>query len=487
MSRNYEEKLKSIFPDLIVKKSLSASQEVAKIPRFISEYLIQKATEKATNEKEITKKVNEFISRYRPEIKDREFIKSKILEEGSIKILEFFEGYTDIQEELYYVDIPILGIKKVVVPKSVKDQNENLLRGGMWGLGTIGFCELDKNFDTEKNKSLFKKLLSIKDKEKEGERKVLSLLGFTPFQFTRCDIKYFQDARNEFTFDEWLNLLINTIGPNPEKYETLQEKLALISRLIPFVEENVFLAEFGEPATGKTYLYDKLSSYSRVISGSIETPANLFYHGGKRKPGILATCDVVLFDEIDKLGKRKMEPEVVGKLLKFMESGIFDRAGQEVKSGCSVVFGGNLKEYQIPLYKLFPKEMQHKAFFDRIFGFLPGEVLPRFGKSKEFISRTYGLASDYFSEVMHRMRNLSFIPLLKQRVDFVKGDARDEKAVLKIASGLIKLLYPNGELTKDELKMVVDFAVYIKNRAIKEIKSIDEQAPVKEVGVEVVE
>lgn len=487
MSQAYEEKLKKIFPGLVVKKSLAASQEIAKIPRFISEYLIQKASDKTQEEREITKRVNEFITKYRPEHKDREWLKSRILEEGNIKVLEFFEVYTDLEKEIYYVDIPLLEIKRIVVPKEVKDNNENLLRGGMWGLGTIGFSSLDTKIEVERKPGFFKKFLSVKVNGKEGkEYRVLSLLNFVPFQFTRCDVKYFQEVRRQFTLDEWLELLINTIGPNPGRYPTLKEKLALLARLIPFVEENIFLGEFGEPSTGKTFLYDKLSAYSRVISGSVETPANLFYHGGKRKPGILATSDVVLFDEIDKVGKRKMDSEVVGKLLKFMESGTFDRAGQEIKSGCSIVFGGNLKDFQTPLHRLFPQEMQYKAFFDRFHGFTPGEILPRFGKSKEFISKTYGLASDYFSEVMHRMRSLSFIPLIKSRIEIVKGDARDEKAILKITSGLVKLLYPHGELSKEDLKTVIEYAVEMKNKGIREVKLMDPVASVREIEVEVI-
>jgi ATP-dependent Lon protease len=464
------DKLKSLFQGLTVKKSLASSREIAKIPRFISEYLIQRASEKAEDEKEITKKVNEFLAKYRPEHKDREWLKAKILEEGSIKILDFFDGYTDLQEGVFYVDIPILGIRKVLIPKELKDENEGLLRGGMWGLGTVGYVEA-----------------RTPGFENKSEPSELAIIKFAPFQFIRCDIKYFQEARKEFSLEEWLYVLITTLGLNPEKYPSFKEKLILLTRLVPFVEDNVFLAEFGQPGTGKTFLYDKLSAYSRVISGSTETPANLFYHGTKRRPGILAVFDVVLFDEIDKVGKQKMDTEVVGKLLKFMESGVFDRMGIEVGSSASIVFGGNTREFQSPIHKLFPKEMQHKAFFDRIHSFIPGEILPRIGKSADFVAQGEGLTSDYFSEVLHRMRGISFGGLVRARTKMQKGGVRDEKAISKIVSGLIKILYPHGELTKEELQPLIDHAVEMRNRVNKEIKLMDQQADVSQVEVEVLE
>lgn len=485
MNSSYEEKLKTIFPGLVVPKSLASSQEIAKIPRFISEYLIQKLSEKTGDEKEIARRVAEFLARYRPEHKDREWLKSQILEEGNVKVLDFFDAYTDLEEAIYYVDIPLMGIRNVVVPKKVKDENENLLRGGMWGLGTIGFAQFTDNTVKESDPEFLKRL--FKSNQKEEERLMLGLLQFIPFQFTRCDVRYFMEARKEFELEEWLEMLINTIGLNPLQYTSFKEKLILLTRLVPFVEENVFLAELSEPGTGKTFLFDKLSGYSRVISGSVETPANLFFHGAKRKPGILATSDVVLFDEIDKVGKRKMDPEVVSKLLKFMESGVFDRAGQEISSSASVVFGGNLKEFLTPLYLLFPKEMQHKAFFDRIYGFIPGELLPRIGKSEEFVSTSLGLTSDYFSEILHRLRRISFTGIVKAKIKIIKGDARDEKPILKITSALLKLLYPHLQFSTEEFKGLVDYAVEMRNRAIKEIKLMDPQANVREVEIEVVE
>jgi ATP-dependent Lon protease len=299
-------------------------------------------------------------------------------------------------------------------------------------------------------------------------------------------VRYFQDARKEFTLEEWAYVMVSTVGLNPDKYPSFREKTILLTRLIPFVEDNTFLSEFGQPGTGKTFLYDKLSAYGRVISGSVETPANLFYHGIKRKPGILAVADVVLFDEIDKVGGRKIDTEVVGKLLKFMESGSFDRLGTPITSSASVVFGGNLREFQTPLYRLFPDDMQHKAFFDRIHGFIFGELLPPIGKSAEFVSPSLGFTSDYFSEILHRLRHYSWTDVVRSRVKLTKGGVRDEKAISKIVSGLIKVLYPHGEIATEELKTLVDHAIQMRSRSNEQIRRIDPNADASFVQAEVV-
>lgn len=457
-----EEKLKRLFPDLIVPKRLAAFQEIVKVPRFISEYLIQRAAKTTTEDKEIIGQVNEFLARFRPEHKDREWLKSKILEEGSVRLLDFFDAYTDLEEARFLVDIPLLGVRGAIVPKEIKDENENLLRGGMWGLATIGFTETEDGTEP-------------------------ALLKFVPFQVQRCDVRYYQDARREFTVEEWVYLMVSTIGLNPNKYPAFEDKLTLLTRLIPFVEDNTFLAEFGQPGTGKTFLYDKLSAYGRVISGSVETPANLFYHGTRRKPGLLAVADVVLFDEIDKVRGRRLDTEVVGKLLKFMESGSFDRLGTPITSSASIVFGGNLREFQTPLYRLFPDDMQHKAFFDRIHGFVFGEMLPPIGKSAEFVSPSLGFTSDYFSEVMHRLRHYSWTDVVRSRIHLTRGGVRDEKAIGKILSALIKVLYPHGEISTEELQALADHAIAMRNRSNEQIRRIDPTADANMVQAEVVE
>ena len=455
-----EEKLKRLFPDLIVPKRLAAFQEIVKVPRFISEYLIQRAAKTTNEDKAIIGQVNDFLARYRPEHKDREWLKSKILEEGNVRLLDFFDAYTDLEGGRFLVDIPLLGVREAIVSKEIKDENENLLRGGMWGLATIGFAEME-------------------------DGPVPALLRFVPFQVQRCDVRYYQEARKEFTLEEWVYTMVSTIGLNPAKYPSLREQMILLTRLIPFVEDNTFLSEFGQPGTGKTFLYDKLSAYGRVISGSVETPANLFYHGTKRKPGILAVADVVLFDEVDKVRGHKMDTEVVGKLLKFMEGGSFDRQGVTITSSASIVFGGNLREFQTPLYRLFPDDMQHKAFFDRIHGFIFGESLPPIGRSVEFVSPSFGFTSDYFSEILHRMRHYSWTEVVRSRVKLTKGGVRDEKAISKIVSGLIKIMYPHGEITKEELRVLVDQAVAMRNRSNEQIRRIDPNADTSLVQAEV--
>lgn len=448
-ANDYQQKLETHFPNLVVNKRYSARQEISKIPRFISEYLIAKfSTSDGGFADDGFQRINDFLLNYRPEHKDREWIKHRIMSEGQVKLLDFFEATTDLRTGRHTINIPLLNIPNANISPEVIKENENLLKGGMWGLATIGY------------------LKGTSDKMDIG------IIQFVPFQFSRCSLSNFQDQRQHFTLSEWLDLLINTIGLDAAVYPSFQQKLILLSRLIPFVEDNTFLVELGPPGTGKTYLFDKISSYSQVVSGSVISPAALFFHGVTKKLGVLATSDVVLFDEIDKVGK-KMDSEVVGKLLKFMESGSFDRGGVEIPSQCSIMFGGNLPIYKTPRFKLFPPEMQHKAFFDRIHGFIDGNALPTIGKSDEHLSKSFGLTSDYFSEIMHLLRSISYVGIVSEKVQLKNATLRDEKAVFKLTSGLLKLLYPDGNFGDEELIPLLSYAIYLRQQTITEIAFMD--------------
>jgi len=241
------------------------------------------------------------------------------------------------------------------------------------------------------------------------------------------------------------------------------------------VEKNTHMVELGPPGTGKTYTFDKISAYACVISGSVISPAALFYNATTRTPGMLALYDVVVFDEIDKVSKG-MPKEVVNKLLKFMESGTYDRLGVEIPSGASVILVGNLPEGleedcdKLPCFQLLPEEMQHKAFFDRLSGFIPGWRLTVIKGAEKHLSTYYGFAADYFCEALHSLREQQdYQHVIDQHVGLQRVTIRDEKSVRKLASGLLKLLFPRvNELTfsSEEVKLCVEAAIGYRQRII---------------------
>jgi ATP-dependent Lon protease len=279
------------------------------------------------------------------------------------------------------------------------------------------------------------------------------------------------EARPYFSFEEWIDVLINTIGLEPRVYSPRQ-KLILLTRLIPIVEGNTNMAEFGPRQTGKTYLYRNLSNYVRIISGGNITPAALFYNLRTRTPGELAVKDAVVFDEISKV--RFSNPdEMMGKIKDYMESGHYERGIKKVVSDSSLVFMGNVAvettaEGYIPIEDLtyvLPESMRDSAFIDRIHGLIPGWELPKISQSKYHLSKEYGIASDYYAEALHTMRKETLAPLVSRHIELSDNfKIRDEKSVKRVVSGLIKLLFPDGSLNPTELRIIIDIAVEYRQR-----------------------
>jgi ATP-dependent Lon protease len=294
---------------------------------------------------------------------------------------------------------------------------------------------------------------------------------FIPFQAPNPDPKIVEEARPHFTLEEWVDALVNTIGLDPTVY-SFRQKLLLLTRLVPVVEGNVNLAEFGPRQTGKTYLYRHVSSYARIISGGTISPAALFYNLRTKVPGELAVKDVVVFDEVSRVRFPNPE-EMMGKLKDYMESGMYERGDKKVVSDASLVFMGNVsverqEEGYVPVEDLtyvLPEPMRDSAFIDRLHGLLPGWELPKISQSKVHLSKGYGIASDFFAEVLHQMRKESLAGLVGKHVSFSSNfTIRDEKSVKRISSGLIKLLFPDKSFDRRELELVVDLALEHRQR-----------------------
>jgi ATP-dependent Lon protease len=342
---------------------------------------------------------------------------------------------------------------------------------GMWGLGSLEYRpDLPGNID-------------------EAISPIL-LTDIEPFQVYNIDVKDFIENRQKFTINEWTDILITTIGLNPTAYSQRQ-KLLQLARIIPLIEGNVNIMELGPRATGKTYLYRNLSYYTRIYSGGAISPARLFFDSRLRLVGDIATHDVVAFDEVSRI--RFTNPdEMAGKLKDFMVDGFFERGAlKRAHSECSLVFLGNIeKEEGIPTKELryaLPDIMQDSAFLDRIHGLIPGWEMLKIMKSEEHLAQGIGLAADYFAEIIHELRKESFRDIIHAHVEFESNfTIRDENAVRKLASGLIKLLFPNREFNNDELRQVLDFAVEMRQYVVDELSEISPvEFPHKRLDVKV--
>ncbi len=456
-------KLLKAFPGLIVNKRLSSYQEVSRLPRFISEYLVSKFCGLDYNEAGF-KKLLEFVRQYYPDPSEKNRHLHNLMTTGKLTIIDEIKVEIDIKRGIHKVVIPSLGIVDAAITPPLLKKHENLLTTGMWGVAKLQY-----------EPSL-----------KEDKRTPIILVDFTPFQVSKIDLNAFFEGRRLFSLEEWIDVLMNTIGLNPEVYSGRQ-KLLTISRLIPLISANVNMVELGPRATGKTFLYRNTSYYIRIISGGRISPAMLFYNIASKTYGLIAVKDAVIFDEVSRI-EFSNPAETVGKLKDYMESGMFERGPKQAQSTCSLVFLGNIDleevEDQESYTKLFPKQISDSAFVDRIHGLLPGWELPKILLSEVHLSKGYGFVSDYFAEILHNLRNIDYQRIIGSEVELTgEPTIRDEKAILRTASGLIKLLFPHGEYDKRELALVMDIAVELRQRVASWLSKISPtEYPEKKLG-----
>jgi len=445
-------KLKYYFPDFVVNKGLSNREDIIRVPKFVSEHLLTRISEESDPVVfgERLMKVIELVNTLYPEPKDKDRILDRIIiKKLPCKIIDEIKVEVDEKHEIRKAIIPTLNLTNVMISDKIVEENEQLLSTGIWGLASLKYSD------------------PIKDDDGNPITLPVFIEEFQPFHITNIDLEEFIEKREHFTLDEWIDVLINTIGLNPEVY-TQRQKLILISRFIPLVENNINLMEFGPRATGKTHFYRNISFYTRIISGGHVTPAQLFYNIARRTIGEIGMKDCIVFDEVSKVTFPRPE-EMMGKLKDYMVDGHFERGPKKATSLCSLVFMGNIEvSGYVPIedvnYVLPDCMRNDTAFIDRIHGIIPGWELPKIKKSEVHLSKNYGFSVDYFSEILHELRKLDFTPLIRSMIELDKVTIRDEIGIYRIASGLAKILFPNKELNKEELALIMNFAVELRQK-----------------------
>ena len=338
-----------------------------------------------------------------------------------------------------------------------------LLAGGMWGT-------IDLTYD---------------ETEVHGKKiRPFKITSFTPFQVSVINLDEFISKRREFTTSEWIDVLINSCGLDPVSFrekekdteeELKRRKLLYLCRCIPLVETNVNMVELAPRETGKTYLYRNISYYSRVLSGGKATPAQLFINLNSGKIGEVGSRDAVIFDEI--ANTDFTDPKALVSIMQgFMQDGKFSRGRREMLAFASLVFVGNIDvqgnlphEKYYHLFEPLPDFLQVIAFLDRIHAYLPGWEIPKLKPNN--YSKDYGFITDYFCEIMHELRKTDLLSSLRKRFELIDSagterglSGRDLRAVMKTGSGLLKLLFPDGNLTDDELEETLVLACELRQR-----------------------
>jgi ATP-dependent Lon protease len=479
-----DSKAKSAFGSYVVRKELVHSHEISRLPRFISEYLVAKFYPGGEPTQDDIKKLQDFVSIHFPELRDKDKILHDIMTSGSYTLMDEFKVETDIKGARHRLFIPCLNVRDAKVLSTILDENTDLLRSGMWGVATLKYMPEEEG-EQQKRTS------------KESDTSPILMTKFTPFEVVNVKLHEFSSKRQLFTRREWVDLLIRSIGLNPNAYSDYQ-KLLFLLRLVPLVEPNCNVLELGPKATGKTYLYRNISYSTRLISGGRVSPATLFYNIATKTVGEIGVRDCVALDEIGKLTFSNSE-EMIGKLKDYMVDGFFERGPKKAHAKASLVFMGNVEfgsaastssaiEDVTPrgpsasdIVGALPLFMRDSALLDRMHCLIPGWELPKIMQSSEHLASGYGIVADYLSEVFHQMSMQgSYSDIISQRVKIESSTQegitiREENSIKKVASGMLKLLCPDRNWEEQDISIAMKAALDGRQRVNALLSSISPQ------------
>ncbi|MDD5736115.1 MAG: protease Lon-related BREX system protein BrxL, partial [Methanothrix soehngenii] len=451
-----DQKVTSVFAGRVVRKDLVRKVKVgANVPVFVLEYLLGKycATDDQATIEAGLKVVNSTLADnfVRPDEANK--AQSFVRENGKHTIIDKVKVRYLSEDDKYWAEFVNFGHKYVHIPELYVQKYDRILMGGIW-------AQVD--------------LIHRFDEEARGKRSPFWIEDLKPIQLASFDLPEYIGSRRQFTSDEWIDLLIRSIGMEPSHFDR-RLKLHFLIRLVPLCEQNYNLIELGPRGTGKSYAYQEFTPYAILLTGPT-TVANLFYNIGTGKMGLVGLWDAVAFDEVADL--QKMPKEVITTLKTYCESGTFARGKDALSGAASIVMFGNTNqpvEIMVRCSHLFapmPEVIREDmAFFDRIHYYLPGWEVPKM--QVDFFTDHYGFVVDYLAEALRELRRQNFVDMVDHYFSFGNHlNARDVKAVRKTVSGLIKLIYPHGEITRDEMAELLELALEGRRRVKEQLKKM---------------
>ena len=449
-------KLNDVFAGKVVRKDLTQKlKQGANVPTYVLEYLLGMycASDDEDSIKSGVEKVKNILADNFVRPDEAEKIKSKIREMSRYTVIDRLTVKLNEKKDLYVAEFSNLGLKDVVIDSKYVKNYEKLLGGGIW-------CIVKLEYYYEEG---------IKDQNP------FYILQVTPIQMPNMDIDELIEGRKKFTKDEWIDVLIRSMGMEPTQL-TNEVKWHLLLRMVPLCENNFNMCELGPRGTGKSYLYKEVSPNSILVSGGQTTVANLFYNMSQRKIGLVGLWDTVAFDEV--AGITFKDKDGIQIMKDYMASGSFARGKEEKSASASIVFVGNINQSVDVLLKTshlfdpFPEAMAYdSAFFDRMHFYLPGWEIPKM--RPEFFTDNFGLISDYLAEYLKEMRKRTFGDVIDKYFKFGNNlNQRDVIAVRKTFSGMMKLLYPHGECNKEEVEEILRYSLVGRRRVKEQLKKI---------------
>ena len=449
-------KLRQYFDGKIVRKDLTKKiKEGANVPVYVLEFLLGQYC--SSDNPEIIEEGVENVKRIladnfvRPD--EAQKILSVLRQRGSHTVIDKITVGLNIKKDIYEAEFSNLGLKNIPIDEEYPSKFDRLLCGGIWCI-----VQLDYEYAEEDRNGI-----------------PISIRKLTPIQMPHVDIDELKLGRKAFTKEEWMDVLLRSIGMEPDTL-TSREKWLLLIRMIPLVENNFNLCELGPRSTGKSHIYKEISPNSILVSGGQTTVANLFYNMARKTVGLVGLWDCVAFDEV--AGIKFKDKDGIQIMKDYMASGSFARGKEEKAASASMVFVGNINQSVDVLLKTsslfdpFPPEMgTDTAFLDRIHCYIPGWEIPKF--RPEHFTDDYGFITDYLAEFIRELRKEQYGDALDKYFRLGTNlNQRDTIAVRKTVGGLLKLVYPDGEFTKDQLEEILKLALEMRRRVKEQLKKL---------------
>ena len=452
-----KEKLRQYFDGKIVRKDLTKKiKEGANVPVYVLEFLLGQYC--SSDDEEViedgVQKVKRILADNFVRPDEAQKILTKLRQKGSHTVIDMITVHLDIRKNCFFASFSNLGLTNVPIEDEYPEKYDRLLCGGIWCI-----VQLDYEY--------------VEEEKQNGY--AIQIRKLTPIQMPHIDIEELKQGRKAFSKDEWIDILLRSIGMEPDAL-SYREKWLLLTRMIPLVENNFNLCELGPRSTGKSHLYKEISPNSILVSGGQTTVANLFYNMGRKTVGLVGLWDCVAFDEV--AGIRFKDKDGIQIMKDYMASGSFARGKEEKAASASMVFVGNINQSVDVLLKTsrlfdpFPPEMgTDTAFLDRMHCYLPGWEIPKF--RPEHFTNDYGFISDYLAEFIRELRKEQYGDAIDHYFRLGKNlNQRDTIAVRRMVDGYLKLVYPDGEFTKEELEEVLKLSLEMRRRVKEQLKKL---------------